>query len=43
MARKKLSMKEELRRNVREVVCKLLQVLQHAHLHPAIFRSYPFL
>ena len=33
----KLPMKEKLCRNVREVVCKLLQVLQHAHLHPTIF------
>jgi len=43
----KFPMKEKLCRNVREVVCKLLQVLQHAHLHPTIFhvtlRKLPFL
>lgn len=33
--------KEKFHRNVREVVCKLLQILQSAHLHLAIFHSYP--
>lgn len=35
-----LPVKEKFHRNVREVVCKLLQILQSAHLHPAIFHSY---